>query len=216
MRFAIRHNFAALLRPLLRHLFLAITLVALYGPASATVIHVSVDTSGFGVSSGYVDMQFGASSGGALATATVTNMTGFDSNAYTESWGLTPVAGGFQFRNDTANDYFQAVTFGGLLSFDLAFAGGYDAAAGYVSAFTFSALSNDFAALGAADPLTGALATFLWTPSLTEGGEGSLNISAAGNAVAVVPEPGVLALLAIGFAALAGLRGRRPSRGMMA
>jgi hypothetical protein len=193
MRFITRFNFAALLR------LAAMALALAAAQASATVIHVSLDTSAFGVNTGYLDMNLSATSNVPLATATITNLAGFDSNPYMESWGVTAVPGGYQFRNDTSNDLFQSVHFGGVLSFDLTFEGAYDAATKYISAFTVSAFSDDFTVLGAADPLTGALATFLWTPSLTEGGNGSLSASAADHSVGLVPEPGALMLMAIGM-----------------
>lgn len=214
MRSNTQRHFAAVLPSLLRHALLAVVLAAgqaaMCGAALASVIHVSVDTSKFGVSTGYFDMNFSATSGVPLQTATVTNLTGFDSNPYTESWGLTPVPGGFQFRNDTSNDLFQAVHFGGILAFDLAFAGAVDTVGNYVSAFAVSAFSDDFAALGAFDPVSGALATFDWTPASSTTSSGGLGVAVAdGSAVAVLPEPAGLGLLGIGFAALALARSRR-------
>ncbi|MRV70298.1 PEP-CTERM sorting domain-containing protein [Duganella sp. FT92W] len=194
---------------LLKRITLALTLAATCGMASATVIHVSLDTSAFGVTSGYLDMNLSASSNVPLATATVTNLTGFDSNPYMESWGVTTVPGGYKFRNDTANDLFQSVHFGSTLSFDLTFDGAYDAATSYISAFTVSAFGDDFSVLGATDPLTGALATFLWTPSLTDGGNGSLAALTSDGGVGVVPEPAGLALMGLGLGALVLVLRRR-------
>ncbi|MRV70309.1 PEP-CTERM sorting domain-containing protein [Duganella sp. FT92W] len=212
MRFNHRFNFGALLRYAATALMLTAAQAALFNSASATVIHVSLDTSTFGVNSGYLDMNLSASSNVPLATATVTNLAGFDSNPYTESWGVTTVPGGYKFRNDTANDLFQSVHFGSTLSFDLTFDGAYDAATSYISAFTVSAFSDDFSVLGATDPLTGALATFLWTPSVTDGGNGSLAALTSDGGVGVVPEPAPLMLLAIGLLMLTVQR-RKADRG---
>lgn len=213
MRTHTQRYLATALRYLLLAAVLAAGQAAMCGAAIASVIHVSVDTSKFGVSTGYFDMQLSATSGVPLQTATVTNLTGFDSNPYTESWGLTAVPGGFQFRNDTANDLFQSVHFGGVLAFDLAFAGAVDTASSYVSAFTVSAFSNDFAALGAFDPVSGALATFNWTPATSASGSGSLGVAVSdASAVTLLPEPAGLGLMGLGLAALSLVRSRRQPR----
>jgi hypothetical protein len=210
MRNNTQRYFATVLRYALMAIVLAAGQAALCGSALASVIHVSIDTSKFGVSTGYFDMNFSATSGVPLQTATVTNLTGFDSNPYTESWGLTAVPGGFQFRNDTSNDLFQSVHFGGILAFDLAFAGAVDTVSHYVSVFTVSAFDNNFAALGSFDPISGALAAFNWTPSASSTSSGGLGVAVTdGSAVAVLPEPAGLALLGAGLAALALARTRR-------
>jgi len=190
----------------LRRLALAAALAAGSGFASAGTIHVAIDTSGFGAASGYLDMQLSASAGVPLATAVVSNMVGFDSSAFIDSWGVTPAAGGYAFRNDTSNDLFHAVAFGGVLSFDLTFAGAFDPATRYVSHFVVSAFDDNIAPLGNYDPVTGALLDVSWTPSRTAGTEGSTALDISDPAVTAVPEPAALLLLGAGLLALSAAR----------
>jgi hypothetical protein len=188
---------------------LTLMLAAGAGTATAGTIHVAIDTSTFGAASGYVDMQLSASSGVPLATVLVSNMVGFDSTAFIDSWGVTPVAGGYLFRNDTSNDLFHAVDFGGRLSFDLTFDGAPDPLTSYVSHFAVAAFDDAFAPLGHADPFTGALADFTWTPALTMQGQGTIAGTLSDPAVTSVPEPAGLLLAGIGLTALALMRRRR-------
>lgn len=205
MRNDMRHNFASVLR----RAALALALATGCGLASAGVIHVTIDTASFGVSGGFVDMNLSTSADVPLATATVTNLVGFQSSPYIDSWGVAAVAGGWRFRNDTSNDLFQSVDFGGVLSFDLTFAGAIDPVTSYISKFVVSAFASDgMTPLGHYDPLTGALAEFAWTPGLSAGADGQIGLSVSDPHVTVVPEPDPLWLIGIGCAALALTRRR--------
>lgn len=188
---------------------LALALAAGCGPASAGVIHVTIDTASFGASSGFVDMNFSTSDNVPLETATVSNFAGFQSSPYIESWGVTAVAGGWQFSNHVSNDLFQSVDFGGLLSFDLAFAGEIDPVTSYVSKFVVSAFGSDgFTPLGNYNPVNGALAEFAWTPGISAGADGQIGFNVADANVTVLPEPGQCLLFGIGLAAFALTRRR--------
>ena len=202
----IKHNPVSVLR----RTALALALATSCGVAAASVVHVTIDTASFGAATGFIDMNLSAAAAVPLATATVTNLAGFQSTPYIESWGLTGVAGGWRFRNDTSNDLFQSVDFGGTLSFDLDFQGAADPARSYVSTFAVSAFGADgMTPLGHYDPLTGALAEFAWTPAAVAGADGHLGVRVVDPDVTVIPEPGHCALLGIGLGALALARRKR-------
>ena len=105
-------NFQNRMVNLLRRVALALTLAAGCGAASASMVHVSIDTSTFGVANGFIDLEFGAAGGVPLATAVVTNLVGFAPTPDIE-WGVEQVTGGYKFRNDTVNLLSHAANFGG-------------------------------------------------------------------------------------------------------
>ena len=71
---------------------------------------MAVDSSNFGVATGYLDLQL-TTNAGPLTTALVSNMAGFDPNAFIDTVGVTQSAGGYLFRSDTFCDVFHAVDF---------------------------------------------------------------------------------------------------------
>lgn len=208
MKFCFDLNVVAILR----RAALALLLGAAAGPALAVPVHVSLDTSGFGVSSGFVDMQLSASAGVPLAGATVTNMVGFDTSGFIDAYGVAAVPGGYRFQNDTLNDLFHAAHFGGMVSFDLTFAGQPDPLTQFVSHFIVSAFDVNYMPLGNYDPVTLALVDFGWTPSPGPFGEGTIGIGISDPLVTVVPEPADLLLMGAGLAALVVVMQARPRR----
>ena len=107
---------------LLRRVALALALAAGCGAASASILHVSINTSKFGATNGYIDMEFSAIAGAPLATAMVSNLVGLAATPDIQ-WGVDQVSGGYEFRNDTLNLLSHAAVFGGIVSFDLAITG---------------------------------------------------------------------------------------------
>jgi len=188
-----------------RRAALAAALAAFSGLAAAGTIHVSIDTSVFDTDSGYLDMYMSATTGVPLATATISNISGFDkSNLDVDfSYGFTDTAAGYLLSNDTLNYLSHAVGFGGALSFDVTFAGDHDPVTTYVSHLFVSVFDSDFLPLGHYDPRTGAMLDLTWTPSPVEGGQGS---------VGTVPEPGALLLMGIGATGMLVARRRRATR----
>lgn len=193
---------------LVRRATLALALAVSSGLAAAGTIHVNVNTSGFGGGDGFLDLQLSAGPG-PLVTATVSNLTGFDTSSLVDGWGYTLENGAYTLRSDAVNDLFHAVTFDHALGFDLTFSSGVDASSP-VSSFLVSAFGSDgVTPVGNYDPFTGSLANITWTPAATQGGQGSIAVGVSDpGAVSVVPEPGVWLLMGTGALAMALVRRR--------
>jgi hypothetical protein len=188
-----------------RRAALAVALAATSSLAAAGVIHVAIDTSSFGADSGFLDMQLSSLTGVPLATATISNFTGFDKAGRDDFWsaGFEETGDGYVLNNNVTNYLSHAVTYGGVLGFDLAFAGEYDPDTSYISHFAVWAYDSDINPLGNYDAETFALLEYTWTPSPTEGGQGS---------VGTVPEPAAWLLMGTGALGMALARRRRSGK----
>jgi hypothetical protein len=187
----------------MRRAALAMALAATSGFAAAGTIHVAIDTSVFDTDSGYLDFALSSTTGVPLATATISNLTGFGKATRDESvsFGFGEDGASYVLRNDAPNYLSHAVDFGGELAFDLTFAGDYDKDISYLSHFAVWLLDSDFLPLGSANSTNFAMLEYRWTPSPTEGGQGT---------VGTVPEPGALLLMGVGAAGMLVARRRRP------
>jgi hypothetical protein len=193
----------------LRRMALAVSLAAVSSMASAGIIHVNVDTSNFGVASGFLEMQLGTGNG-PLVTALVDNMLGFDASAFIDAFGVTQVPGGYLFSNANVNDLYHAVNFGGQLSFDLTFASAVDPLGLSQTDFMLAAYDETNALVGTTQ--NGALADFRWTPSATPGIDGELGASISDPAVTFIPEPTDSLLMGAGLGLMALVLRRRTTR----
>jgi hypothetical protein len=198
---------------MIRHLksFYTRALLALFlaGGANAAfagaMYHVTVDTTSL-TGTGYLDLTFAALAGATPATATLTHFTGAFGGAALPAGDVSgDIGSAITFGNgQTFNELLQAVTFGGLLSFDAAFdiAPGGTTGTGFGVALVNAALDNyapgTSGNVAAIDLMPGAPAT-VWA-------------DAAFVTATPVPEPAGLPVFATGCV-LATLALRRRNRG---
>lgn len=200
--------------PALRRCALALALMAAAGLASAQSMHVVLDTSGLGSSSGWLDLQFNPASVPAVAaSALVDHLSGFDgASAPQLNGGVQAQAGGFLFANSTDwNDLFHAVHLGGQVSFDVSFNGLPDPSpAAIPSLFSVSLYGADgVSQLGHPDA-NGSLLSLSWNPAASGAGQVGVSVVDAGVAsVSAVPEPSAWLMLGAGLALLGVAQRRR-------
>ncbi|MES2159795.1 MAG: NF038129 family PEP-CTERM protein [Pseudomonadota bacterium] len=195
----------------LRHAALALALSSIAGLATAQTMHVELNTASLG-SSGFLDLQFNPANTPAIfASATISHLSGFgDLSGVGLTGDVQQNAGGFAFGNTKDyNDLFQAMAFGGKVSFDVTFGGLSDPSpAAIPSKFAVSFYGADgMTVLGNAEP-DGSLMSISWQPTA---GAGAVSLAITDQAIAnvsAVPEPSAWAMLGAGLA-LVGFARRR-------
>lgn len=195
----------------LRQCLLALTLAgsALGALAAPTSYHVTLDARSAALpASGLLDFSFGALVGAAPASATVRN---FSSNVgpalYWDGAVIDNGDGSFVIGNDSsyATNYLDlASTFGGFITFDVAFDTAFLTDSGFNSTFAVSLLDDNFNYLGSP---VGDL-----TFELLPGSGITTTANSAFASASAVPEPSELLLMMTGLG-LVGFMARRRKAG---
>lgn len=179
------------------------------GLASASPLyHVTVDTRTLSGTGGYLDFLFAGPASSATPSATVSNVTGAFDGGDTFAWGSPQGSLGSGLASSLVlgnfDEFGEWLHFGGMVSFDLTFAGiddpgasGMDLAVALLDADQY-----DYAA-GTSGNLVSV--------SLQPGAPDELAVEPGLARVTAVPEPATLAQMATGFVLLAGALRRRRS-----
>lgn len=167
---------------------------------------VTLDTAIYGANRpGYLDFTFNGVDGAPAATATMTQLQGFDLDpANFSPWGdATAVPGGFAMLNSSnLNDVLYQGVFGGVFRFVLTVSG--DPSALLNSNFGVVAYDID------QNQIKGKILDLMFAPAADGGPDLQIiSINDAVATVADVPEPASLALAALGLLMLAIVRRRR-------
>ncbi len=187
------------LNDLLARTILAVSLLCGAGQAWAGPIYsVTIDTSTLGTGPAYLGLTFLGLTDAAPATATVSNLSGALTGPASVNGTVTGAAPGpLVFSNaNGGSDWTQAITLGGVFSFDVGFA--FDNGdAGTTFAW---ALFNDVAYLGA----DGDLGTVALQPgSAPNEWDWSVLTNASSQSSVNVPEPSTVLLMLFAGCALA-------------
>ena len=193
------HNLYALfLRALLAFSMAVGAPAALAGP----LYRVSLDTTSFAGSTGFLDLGFNGGGDMGQSMARVSNFSGsFLGDATHVGDASGDVVTGALLGNSTGENFFsQAVTFGGLFSFDVAFDLGDEL---FGTLFSVALLNDTFDAYLGAD-------AELFTIDLIAGSADTVTVNAPGLVqvaeVAEVPEPAEWLLLATGLLLIGATR----------
>ena len=171
---------------------------ALAGP----LYRVSLDTSTFAGSTGFLDLGFNGGGDIGQAIARLSNFSGdFLSDPAYLGDVSGDVVGGVRMGNTSGENFFtQAVNFGGLFAFDVSFDSGNDV---FGTLFSVALLNDAFDAYLGVD---GSLLTIDLVPGTAD----DITVNAPGLAqvvaVAEVPEPGEWLLLATGLLLIGATR----------
>lgn len=171
---------------------------ALAGP----LYRVSLDTSSFAGSTGFLDLGFNGGGDMGQSMARLSNFSGsFVGDATYAGDATGNIAAGATLGNSTGANFFtQAVTFGGLFSFDVAFDMGNEPLG---TLFTVALLNDTFDAYLGAD-------AELFTIDLITGMADAVSVNAPDLVqiaqIAEVPEPGEWLLLATGLLLIVATR----------
>lgn len=194
------------LQYLLARTILAVCLLSGAAPTLAGPLYsVSIDTATLGSGPAYLGLYFMGLADAAPATATVEHLTGALTGVASATGAVTGAAPGpLVFGNaNGGGDWFQAVTLGGVLSFDVSFA----LEAGDVGTTFGWALFDDAGYLGA----DGDLGTISLQPGAGPGGVYLLANQSVLSHVSVVPEPSTVALMLLAGLGMAWTARRRRS-----
>ncbi len=196
------------------HFLRALALMLALGASSHAMADVArlvtLDTSVYGAgNAGYLDFTFSGSDGSPAATATMSQLTGFDMDpANFSPWGdVATVPGGFAMPNTVSvNDVLYQGVFGNVFSFVLTISG--DASALLYSDFGVVAYDEQL------HQIKGKILDLMFVAA--PDGSPGLQVLSINNAIATVgdapaaavPEPASLAVLALGLLMLAMVRRR--------
>jgi hypothetical protein len=191
----------------------ALLLTCAAAHADTVTYAVSVDTSSQNGNKGYIDLELNA---GSLSAADVmATVSGF-SGAVADSGDLFTLGtngtlpGDVSFDNQTPNDYFEALTFGDTINFNVTLSGPGVSPTGSIS----SDAGTDFQ-LEFLDP---SQSSFLFTNDpngpaaiIAIGNDGTASVEAqTGTAIAATPEPGTMSLVGLGGVLMLVARRRTP------
>jgi hypothetical protein len=191
------------LKSLLLHALVATSIFCGAGHASAgPLYHVVIDTRALSGSGGYLDFLFAGPATPASPAATISNVAGLFDESDTFAWGNAQgsLASGLLLGN--ADEFGEWLHFGGLLSFDLSFAGLGDPGAPGID---LSVALLDADQFSYAPGTNGNVATF----SLQSGAPDDVTVDRGLATLTAIPEPSSLAQMATGLALLAGALRRR-------
>ncbi len=204
------------LNHLMRSLWLACS-VALFAPAPLALAgpsyQISIDTSAWAGSSGFIDFNFESNVGAVPAEALLSNASGAFGAEFDRFGSVTgDLAGTVLLTNAPGPNYLtQAADFGGVFSFVLAFGGQFDSTPGSDGALFGISLFND--ALTETLGADGAILAFALTPAFNGDAASVLvSVNAPLAAAVPVPEPSQAALLLAGLALLWHARRKSASR----